>query len=225
MTNRWPEPPYKYSPIIQREPIRWPGNARVALWVVPNIEYFRYDMPSPAALNPISAGWNPDVINYSWRDYGVRVGVWRMMETLDKYGVRATVALNSEVCHAYPVIVEEGLKRGWEFMGHGVTNSVRLYGLSEKEERAAIQESIQTLKEFMGDPPKGWLGAGLAENTGTLQVLWEEGIRYVGDWVNDDQPYPFTVGNGSLLSMPYPLEINDILVCIYTYRDSEDFTG
>jgi peptidoglycan/xylan/chitin deacetylase (PgdA/CDA1 family) len=146
-----------------------------------------------------------------------------MMEVLDKYGVRATVALNSDVCYAYPIIVQEGLKRGWEFMGHGVTNSIRLYGLSEKEERAVIQESINTLKEFIGESPKGWLGPGLAENVGTLQLLWEEGIRYVGDWINDDQPYPFTVGDGTLLSMPYPLEINDILVCLYNHGDSEDF--
>lgn len=221
--KQWPEPPYEYSPIISREPIRWPGNARIAVWVIPNIEYFRYDLPSPAALNPISANWQPDTINYSWRDYGVRVGVWRLMDVLDRYRCRATVALNSEVCRAYPMIVKEGLKRGWEFMGHGVTNSIRLYGLKEDEERAAIRESIETLKEFTGEAPRGWLGPGLAETYKTLEILAEEGIGYVGDWVNDDQPYPFSVRDGTLLSMPYSLEINDILIFIYQYQGSDDF--
>jgi len=220
---KWPEPPYDYSPIISRKPIRWPGDARIAVWVIPNIEYFRYDLPSPAALNPISANWRPDIVNYSWRDYGVRVGVWRMMEVLDKYGVRATVALNSEVCRAYPIVVEEGMKRGWEFMGHGVTNSVRLYGLAKKQEQATIREALTTIKEFTGETPRGWLGPGLGQTYRTLSLLSEAGIGYVGDWVNDDQPYPFSVGDGSLLSMPYSLEINDILIFIYQYQNSDGF--
>lgn len=217
------EPPITYSPMIHRPPLRWPNGARVAFWVIPNIEYFRYDLKSPAALNPVSAEWIPDTINYSWRDYGVRVGVWRMMDTLDKHGIRATVALNSEVCRHYPVIVEQGSKRGWEFMAHGITNSIRLVDLSLDDQRRTIRESIDVIGESTGKKPDGWLGPGLAQTYESLQILNEEGIGYVGDWVNDDQPYPFAVPNGPLLSMPYPLELNDILIFVYGYQGGPDF--
>ena len=217
------EPPIEYSPIIQRKPIQWPSGARIAVWIIPNIEYFRYDLHSPAALNPVSAQWIPDTCNYSWRDYGVRVGVWRMMEVLDKYGIRATVALNSRVCEFYPLIVREGMKRQWEFMGHGETNSIRLYGIEESEERKIIRSTIEEIKTFTGKAPRGWLGPGLAQSFKTLELLAEAGIEYVGDWVNDDQPYPFQIPGHTLLSMPYPLEINDILIFVYNYRSAEDF--
>src|SRR5581483_10189402 len=107
---------YEYSPIIRREPLRWPNGARVAVWVIPNIEHFHADRPG-TALRPGSTSQVPDVYNMAWRDYGLRVGIWRQMALLDKYGIRATVALNAEVCDHYPVVVEEGLKRGWEYMG------------------------------------------------------------------------------------------------------------
>jgi peptidoglycan/xylan/chitin deacetylase (PgdA/CDA1 family) len=220
------EPPVEYSPIIRRAPIRWPNNARVAFWVIPNIEYFRYDLQSPAALNPVSALWVPDTINYSWRDYGVRIGVWRMMDVLDKHRIRATVALNSEVCRTYPVIVEESAKRQWEFMAHGITNSIRMVGLTPDEQRQTIRESLDVIEASTGQRPQGWLGPGLAQTYETLEVLAGEGLRYVGDWVNDDQPYRFTVPsgpNGPLLSMPYSLEINDILIFVYSYQSGPEF--
>ena len=111
---------FDYSAIIDRPKLSWPNGARVAVWVIPNIEHFLFDRPSTriAAL-PV----NPDVLNYSWRDYGVRVGIWRMMEVMEKYGVKGTVALNSDVCSHYPRIIEEGKKLGWEWMGHGTNNS------------------------------------------------------------------------------------------------------
>jgi peptidoglycan/xylan/chitin deacetylase (PgdA/CDA1 family) len=220
------EPPYDYLPMIHRPVLRWPNGARLAFWVIPNIEYFRYDLQSPAALNPVSAEWIPDTINYSWRDYGVRVGVWRMMEVLDRHNLRATVALNSEVCTHYPVIVEEGKKRCWEFMGHGITNSIRLVQQSPEEQHQTVRETLDTIQANTGVRPEGWLGPGLAQTYDTLQVLADEGLSYVGDWVNDDQPYPFTVRQGAkgpLLSMPYSLEINDILIFIYTYQNGPSF--
>jgi allantoinase len=217
------EPPVEYSPIVDRPPLRWPNGARVAFWVIPNIEYFRYDLKSPAALNPVSAEWIPDTINYSWRDYGARVGVWRMMATLDKHDIRATVALNSDVAVHYPQIVEAGLARGWEFMAHGITYSVRLVDLSAEDQRKTIRESIDVVSERTGTTPTGWLGPGLALTYESLDILAEEGIEYVGDWVNDDQPYQFTVPNGPLLSMPYPLELNDILIFTYSYKDGPQF--
>ena len=115
---------FDYSAIVDRPPLHWPNGARVALWVIPNIEHFRFNLPSTSIAG--TAGLNPDVRNYSWRDYGVRVGIWRMMEIMERYGVRGTVALNSDVCNEYPRIIEEGKKLGWEWMGHGTTNSILL---------------------------------------------------------------------------------------------------
>src|ERR1044071_2848923 len=113
---------FDYSPIVDRPPLRWPNGARVALWVIPNIEHFLFNRPATAMtreLHPL----NPDTRTYSWRDYGVRVGIWRMMEIMERFGVKGTVALNADVCHEYPRIIEEGKKLGWEWMGHGMTNS------------------------------------------------------------------------------------------------------
>jgi peptidoglycan/xylan/chitin deacetylase (PgdA/CDA1 family) len=221
MTNI--EPPFEYSPIVSRPPLRWPNGARVAFWICPNIEYFRYDLKSPAALNPVSAEWVPDTINYSWRDYGVRVGVWRMMDVLDRHEIRATVALNAQVADQYPIIVERALEREWAFMAHGKTNSIRLVDLSPDEQRIEIRETIDAIAEATGTAPQGWLGPGLAQTTESLQIMADEGLAYVSDWVNDDQPYPFSVENGPLLSVPYPLELNDILIFIYQYGTGDDF--
>ena len=135
---------YDYSPIIRREPLRWPNGARVAVWVIPNIEHFH---AGPPRHRPTAGSTSqvPDVYNMAWRDYGLRVGIWRQMAMLDKYGIRATVALNAEVCDHYPVVVEEGLKRGWEYMGHGLTNSQGMYGLPEDEERAVVQGTVERI--------------------------------------------------------------------------------
>lgn len=191
-----------YSAIISRKPLRWPNNARVAVWVIPNIEWFEFDWSLSGVL--------PDVRNFSRRDYGARVGIWRLMAILDKHNLRATVALNSAVCQHYPLIIEEAKKRRWEFMGHGITNSRPLAGLSEVEERRVVHECLATIEQATGERPRGWLGPGLIETYNTLDLLAEEGIRYVCDWVNDDQPYPMKVRQGSIVSLPYSIELNDM---------------
>src|SRR5918993_382339 len=114
---------FEYSAIVDRPPLRWPNGARVAIWVIPNIEHFLFDRPSTRIADSALA-LNPDVLNYSWRDYGVRVGIWRMMDVMKRYGVPGTVALNSDVCHRYPRIIEAGKALGWEWMGHGTSNSI-----------------------------------------------------------------------------------------------------
>jgi peptidoglycan/xylan/chitin deacetylase (PgdA/CDA1 family) len=168
-------------------------------------------------------GINPDVLNYSWRDYGVRVGIWRMMEIMERHGVKGTVALNSDVCHHYPHIIKEGKKLGWEWMGHGVTNSVMFRDQSEPEERAIISESVRTITASVGKAPRGWLSPALSETVHTLDILAENGIEYVGNWVNDDQPYPMKVKRGSMFSIPYSSEINDIPALIGLHQSPERF--
>src|SRR5437588_7814912 len=134
---------FTYSAIGDRKPLRWPNGARVAIWVIPNIEHFLFDRPS-TSVTPVTTSLVPDVLNYSWRDYGVRVGIWRMMEVMQKHGVKGTVALNSDVCNEYPRIIEEGNKLGWERMGHGVTNSILINKQTEEEERALISKVVTT---------------------------------------------------------------------------------
>jgi peptidoglycan/xylan/chitin deacetylase (PgdA/CDA1 family) len=198
---------FDYSPIIRRAPLRLPNAARLAIWIIPNIEYFEFDGPGIGLAPP--AGF-PDVLNYAWRDYASRVGVWRLMELLDKYQLRATVALNAKVCDYYPEIIEEGKKRNWEFMGHGMTNSQLLAGLPEEDERKVIQTTVATIGKAVGKAPRGWLGPALAETLRTPDLLAENGITYLCDWCNDDQPYSFRVKAGRLISIPYANEINDI---------------
>jgi allantoinase len=200
---------HDYSPIVDREPLRLPNGARVALWVIPNIEHFLLDRPS-TSITGVTAGFVPDVLNYSWRDYGVRVGIWRMMEIMEKHGVKGTVALNSDVCLHYPRIIEAGNELGWEWMGHGRNNSEMINGQSEKEERAIIKEVVETIGKHSGKQPRGWLGPALSESFNTLDILADYGIEYVGDWVNDEQPYPLTTKTKPVIAMPYSIEINDI---------------
>ena len=211
---------FDYSPIIDRPRLSWPNDARVAVWVIPNIEHFLFDRPSTRLTNlPV----NPDVLNYSWRDYGVRVGIWRMMEVMERYGVKGTVALNSDVCARYPRIVEEGKKLGWEWMGHGNNNSTLFAGQSEAEERALIKDVVTTISKSVGKAPRGWLSPALSETMRTLDILAENGIEYVGNWVNDDQPYPMRVKKGSMIAMPYSVEINDIPALLDLHQSPETF--
>ncbi len=144
----------------------------------------------------------PDVINYAWREYGMRVGLWRIADVLDAAGVKATVALNSQVCEAHPKAVDEMKKRGWEFMGHGTTNSESLAGLAPEKEKEVIQHVLKTIEQATGQRPRGWLGTGLTETNNTLDILAEEGVIYCGDWNNDDQPYPMKVKSGKMYCDP-----------------------
>lgn len=213
---------FPYSAIVDRPPLAWPNGARVAVWVIPNIEHFLFDRPATRNTDG-GLNLNPDVLNYSWRDFGVRVGIWRMMEVMEKHGVKGTVALNSDVCKQYPRIIEEGNKLGWEWMGHGRTNSELINSQSEKEERALIGEVVSTIKKSAGKAPRGWLSPALSETPRTPDILAENGIQYNCNWVNDEQPYPMKVKKGTLISMPYSSEINDIPAMLGHHKSGEEF--
>ena len=201
---------YEDSFIFERKPFKWPGNKTLAVWIAPNVEVWHYDSPAGTGVSPNVRNIVPDVINYAWREYGMRVGLWRIADTLDAAGVKATVALNSAVAEAHPKALQEMKKRGWEFMGHGITNSENLAGLNLEKERELIQTVLKTIEQATGQRPRGWLGTGLAETYNTLDILAEEGVIYCGDWNNDDQPYPMKVKKGRMFSIPYCMEINDI---------------
>jgi peptidoglycan/xylan/chitin deacetylase (PgdA/CDA1 family) len=200
---------FSYSPITERPILRWPGGARVALWVIPNVEHFHFNAQYPSKADP---GAVPDVPNYSFRDYGNRVGIWRFMEVFDRYGIRATAALNADVCDYEPQIIRAGQDRRWEWMGHGTSNSIRVPGLTEADERGLVVETLDRIEAATGSRPSGWLSPGLAETTRTPDLLKEAGVAYVANWVNDDQPYLMRTETGPLCALPYSKNVNDKLV-------------
>jgi allantoinase len=215
--------PFPYSPIIHRAPLQWPNGAQVALWVIPNIEFFALDEKVP----PAAGGANvpvPDVPTWSSRDYGNRVGVFRLMDVLDRHGIRGTVALNSELCAEHPAIIEEGNKRQWEWMGHCESNTRRLNAAPPGDEPRVIKNALATIERATGARPRGWLGSGLQETWDTPDLLAAEGCDYVCDWTNDDQPYLMTLDNGqTLVSVPYSHEINDKPAFEKFHRTADQF--
>ena len=197
---------YDYQPITTRPRLRWPNDARIAVWVSPNIEYFHIDQPVPNfGLSRV-----PDVRTYAQRDYGARIGVFRMMEVLDKYGIRASAQLNSEVCAHHREIIQEGVKRDWEWLGHGITNNMPLNAYSPGDERSVIRQVREEIAEATGKAPRGWLGPALAETFDTPDHLSAVGFDYLCDWGFDDQPVPMRVKTGRMLAVPYEQGLNDI---------------
>jgi allantoinase len=202
MLNPVPERvgPVPYRAYPDAPVIRWPNGARIAVWIVPNLEWY----PLDKVIGPNKL---PDIKSWAIREYGERVGVWRIMEALDSVGARATVALNAYVCDIYPRVIEAGRERGWEWMGHGLTNSDSKIGQTEEEERAQISQTIDRIHEATGVRPRGWLGPD--ENHRTPSLLQDAGLTYSGDWVVDDRPYPIKTDNGWMLGVPYSMIHND----------------
>jgi allantoinase len=208
---------FPFSPIPERPAITWPGGARVAFYLGLNIEHYQVDKPSTSIFGG-TAGLAPDPLNYGWRDYGPRVGIWRLIESLDRHGVRASVLLNSDVCSRYPQIIEAGRERGWAWMAHGRDNSTFQAGMSREEERAYLTEVVDTIEAATGVRPQGWLGPALTETFETPALLAELGLGYTLDWTNDDQPYELNVPG--MLSVPYSIEMNDVTLFV-----SKSYTG
>ena len=210
-------PRAEFSPIFHRAPLRLPGGARLAVWPVINVEEWDINEPMARTVLPTPQGVSviPDIPNFGWFDYGLRVGFWRLKRVLDGCGVRATVSLNASVCLSYPQLVRESLDAGWEMLAHGFIQRVIH---KEPDERAVIRRTIDTISEFCGAPPRGWMGPGLAETFDTPDILAEEGIEYIADWCNDDQPYRMKVKSGEMVALPYTVELNDIPIYLVQHH-------
>jgi allantoinase len=208
---------FRYTPITERPGITWPGGARVAFYLGLNIEHYQVDKPSTSIFGG-TAGLTPDALNYGWRDYGPRVGIWRMIESLDRHGVRASALVNSEVFRHYPQIVEAGRQRDWAWVAHGRDNSTFQAGMTRDEERAYLTEIVGTIEAATGRRPRGWLGPALTETFETPSLLAELGLDYTLDWTNDDQPYALEVPG--MYSVPYSIEMNDVTLFV-----SKSYTG
>lgn len=201
---------YDFMPWRRRPRITWPGGARVAFWVAPNIEHYEYDPPPNARRMP----WPrpvPDVLGYSWRDYGNRAGFWRMADVMARHGVRGSVSLNVAVCDHYPEVIERCCELGWELFSHGTYNTRYFYGMSEEQQREVIRENRATILRASGQSLDGWLTPAISNDETTQHILAEEGILYTLDLLHDDQPTPIrTRGGQRLVSIPYSLEVNDV---------------
>jgi allantoinase len=215
--------PYPYVPINRRPKWKWPNGARLAIWVAPNLEFFPLTRPlaaNPMAKTPEKA---PTIRTWGVRDYGNRVGVFRMMDLLSKYGIRATASLNADLCDQHPQIVEDALKLDWEFLAHNRTNAVWLSAIPHDEERDFIRYCIERVTRATGKRPTGWLSSAMDETWNTLDHLVAEKVRYVTDWVNDDQPYRMQAGGGEIVYLPYSYETNDNAQIVSRFASIDDF--
>ncbi len=212
---------YDHIPLPSRPTYEWPNGTRLAVLVCNNIEHFAYRAGMGSDSAQIGAMQNQR--NYAWRDYGNRVGLWYLLDLLDELGVPCAHNVNGAALDTCPEIVPALLKRGDEFVGHGRTNAERQDGLWEEDERRLIAESRDVIRRHAGQPPAGWLGPYIAQSAVTLDLLREEGFRYVMDWPADDQPFWMRTRAGPILSVPYSIEINDSPAMVFRQHSAREF--
>lgn len=217
LTDRIP-----YQAIVDRPRLQLPGGARLAVWVIVNVEEWRIENPMPRTVLPPPMGQPllPDVPNWSWHEYGMRAGFWRQHEALASRNIKATLAINGHVCRSYPRVASAAKEAGWEFMGHGY-----LQGPMHKvvDQDDAIRRTIDEIAAFAGAPPRSWESPGLTETEITLDLLRAHGVEYVADWVIDDLPQSIATPHGTITTLPYTVETNDIAVYALQHQPSEAF--
>jgi allantoinase len=205
---------YRPWPYDQRPKIEWPNGAKIAFWVAPNIEVYELNPPANAFRTPWPQPF-PAVPGYSIRDYGNRVGHMRQMKVLDKYGIRGSISLSSALIDHHPEIIELCKERNWEFFSHGIYNTRYTYGLDEAQEKALIQDSIDSIRNATGEAPVGYLAPALSHSEITVDLWQEAGGTYTCDLFHDDQPTPVKVRSGKpFVSIPYSLELNDTIAYV-----------
>ncbi|RAI58391.1 polysaccharide deacetylase family protein [Roseicella frigidaeris] len=214
---------FAYHPWPDRARYAWPGGAKLAVYLGVNLEHFAFGEGLGAELAP--GGPQPDVLNHAWRDYGNRVGAWRLLELLDQLGLPATVLLNAALYDHAPQLVAAHRARGDEIAGHGRTNSERQSVLPEAAERRLIAESTAAIARHEGRPPRGWLSPWIAESHATPDLLAEAGYAYTLNWCMDDQPVWMATRRGRLLAIPYPQELNDIPAIVARKDGAEQFAA
>ena len=218
----------RYSPIIDRAPIEWPGGARIALWVALNLEHYQYLPPHNPYINPwprVAAA--PDTMLYGYYDYANRVGLWRMLEVFDRYQLPVTASLNVAVLDHYPELREAIVSRDWKVMCHGVYNTDYLFGMDRDRERQFFADVTGTVERHTGRPLRGLLGPAGSVTPNTMELMVEAGLSYTADWAIDDQPFPIEVAGGRLVGVPYGFDVNDDAMMALGYGaagyDAEDF--
>ena len=215
-----------YSAIVDRPPLKLPDGKRMAVWTIVNVEEWAIERPMPRTVLPPPMSGNagqallPDLPNWAWHEYGMRVGFWRIVEMLKHLGVKATFAVNGSVMKSYPRVAQAALEAGWEFIGHGYIQRP-MHHL--EDQRKDISAAVEAIRAFTGTPPLGWESPGLTETYDTIDHLAEAGIRYVADWVLDDQPCVIGTAHGPMVSVPYTVELNDIPMMALQNHPSEEW--
>ena len=216
---RQPRDRVKYSAIVDRPKLRLPNGERIIVWTVVNLEVWdisramaRQVLPPPTGVTML-----PDVPNWSWHEYGMRVGFWRFHGLYERLKIRPTLAINARVCVDYPRVAQACKDSGWEFMGHSYEQGPIH---NEKDQPAMIKRTLDTIQSFTGKPALGWLGPGLTETLDTPEYLAAAGIKYIGDWVHDDEPTEIKTANGPLVTLPYSIETNDIPVMMVQHHEA-----
>ncbi len=210
-----------YSPITDRPRLVLPGGARVAVWTIVNVENWDPAQAMPRAVLPPPMGQPllPDLPNWAWHEYGMRVGFWRFLDVLTRRNLKASFAVNGSVCAEYPAVCRAAFDAGWDFMGHGF---VQRPMHRVDDQRTAIAATVEAITAFTGKPPRGWESPGLTETGETADLLAELGIEYVADWVLDDQPVPIRTRTGQLVSVPYTVEVNDVTISAVQQQGSDE---
>ena len=211
-----------YSAINARPPLRLPDEARLVVWVIVNVEEWNPHEPMPRTVLTPPAGGSPtpDVPNWAWHEYGNRVGFWRMLQVFDRFQTPAVLAINGSAIATYEPIARAAFDRGWEFIGHGFTQKNMQ---KVPDERVDIQKTTEAIRLFTGRAPRGRLGPGLTETWDTPDILAEAGYEYVCDWVLDDQPVMLKTRTGSLVSVPYTQECNDVAMVLIQHHQASEY--
>jgi allantoinase len=217
LTDRVP-----YLASIDRPRLALPDGKRVAVWIIVNVEEWRIERPMPRTVLPPPMGKPllPDVPNWSWHEYGMRAGFWRQFAAITQRGLPATLALNGSVCRSYPRIADAARDAGWEFMGHGFVQQP-MHSL--EDQRAEIARAVDAIADYRGRRPRSWESPGLTETPETLDLLREHGIEYVADWVIDDLPQAIDTPHGTITTVPYTVEMNDITVFALQNHPAREF--
>ncbi|MGD9953224.1 MAG: polysaccharide deacetylase family protein [Burkholderiales bacterium] len=211
-----------YSAIVDRPALKLPKGGRLAVWTIVNVEEWSIERPMPRTVltPPLGQPLLPDLPNWAWHEYGMRVGFWRIHEALRQLKITPTLAINGSVCRSYPRVARAAHEAGWEFMGHGYVQRP-MHHL--EDQRQAIRDTIAAIRELTGKAPRGWESPGLTETPSTIDMLAEAGIEYVADWPMDDQPCRIDTAHGPMVSIPYTLEMNDIPMMALQNHPSEEW--
>ena len=218
LNNRIP-----YTAIVDRPKLLLPNKKKMAVWVILNVEHWSIDKPMPRTVLPPPMGKPliPDVPNWSWHEYGMRSGFWRQYQALVERKIPTTLAINGNVCVSYPRIASAALEAGWEFMGHGFLQGP-MHNLEDQEKE--ICRALDTIEQFSGKRPTSWESPGLTETAETVDLLRKHGVKYVADWVIDDLPATIDTPHGTMTTIPYTVETNDITVyALQAHRSPEFF--
>ena len=214
-----------HQPIINRPKLLLKNNKKIILWVIVNLEVWDPDLPQPRNIlpPPMNAPMLPDLPNWSWHEYGMRVGFWRILKALQERQISSTLALNATVVDYYPETVEAAIKANWEPMGHGY---IQRPMHKVDNQFVDIKSAIDKIENFTKEEVIGWESPGLTETDDTLDILSEHGIKYTANWPVDDLPQDLKVKSGKrMITLPYPIEINDVVMTsVQVHKSDEIFT-